>query len=223
MKRSILLILSILLLLCAFHDAEAQEKAPGGLPMDVYYLMPSFTNGTVYFRGKGPAQGKLNICAVDNTLRFLDNNGKELAAGQADNIYRVKIDTAVFMFSNDMFYRMYPVSGDMGIALKREVQIIRDQKQGAYGTVSRTESIREYNTIYADGVAYDLRKDKEYPYKVSEYLFIYKGDDVFTVNKKNLRKLFPEQKAEIDAWFKDGGSVPDTVDGLKEFLRQWAQ
>ena len=208
--------------LCAVSAAgsRAQESVRGMTP-EVYYLMPEFQEGTVYFRGKAPAQGKLNICAVDNTLRFLDNDGTELSASQSDNIFKVKIDTVVFMLCQNVFYRLYPVSMDMGVARRRDVHIIKDAKQTAFGGVSQTQAIREYGTIYADGVAYNLNTAKEYPYRMSETLYIYYGDEVYPVNKKSLRKLFPDKKAEIDSFFKSGASVPESVEGLQALLSSW--
>lgn len=212
-------LLSLLLSVAPFV-AGAQESDRGMTP-EVYYLLPEFQEGTVYFRGKAPAQGKLNICAVDNTLRFLDKDGTELSASQSDNIFKVKIDTVVFMLCQNVFYRLYPVSMDMGVARRRDVHIIKDAKQAAYGGVSQTQAIREYGTIYADGVAYNLNTAKEYPYRMSETLYLYCGEEVYPVNKKSFRKLFPDKKAEIDAFFKSGASAPDSVEGLQALLSSW--
>lgn len=132
--------------------AGAQEKGSSGIPKETYYLMPEFAQGTIYFIGQGPAEGKLNICAVDNTLRFLDKSGKEVVAA---------------------------------------------------------------------GVLHELETDKHYPYEVSETLFLYKGDTVFPLNKKNLKKLFPKKKSEIDAWFKAGNRLPETVPDSVALLAQF--
>ncbi len=51
-------------------------------------------------------------------------------------------NTVAFIHYDDIYYRMYPVSIDMGVALQREVKILRDAKQGAYGTTSQTSSIK---------------------------------------------------------------------------------
>lgn len=212
-------LLSLLLSVAPFV-AGAQESDRGMTP-EVYYLLPEFQEGTVYFRGKAPAQGKLNICAVDNTLRFLDKDGTELSASQSDNIFKVKIDTVVFMLCQNVFYRLFPVSLDMGVAGRRDVHIIKDAKQTAFGGVSQTQAIREYGTIYADGVAYNLNTAKEYPYRMSETLYLYCGEEVYPVNKKSFRKLFPDKKAEIDAFFKSGASAPDSVEGLQALLSSW--
>lgn len=214
--------LSFLLLLAAAFGAYAQDNSARGIPDSVYYLMPSFGDGIIYFRGQTPAQGKLNICAVDNSLRFLDKNGKELSATQADNIVKVRIDTVMFLRSEDVFYRMFPVTDQLGVALRKEVKIKIGEKQGAFGTTSQTSSIRQYNSVYADGALYDLENGKTYPYEVSESICLYKGDTVFPLTKKNLKKLFPSKKEEIETWSKAGNELPQTVDQAVMLLQGWA-
>ena len=185
--------------------------------------MPTFMQGTVYIRGQGPAQGKLNICAVDNTLRFIDDNGTEMAAASHDNIIKVFIDTVAFVRHQNAFLRLCPVAGDMGIAVKREVRIVTDAKQGAYGGTSQTSAINEYSSLYAEGGIFQLNKNRKYPYKVSESLFVYNGDTVLVPTKNNLRKLFPDKKDEVDAYFKSKRSFPDNMDEARALISQWSR
>lgn len=207
------------LLLCL--PLGAQEQTRGGIPADVYYLMPSFGQGMIYFRGQLPAQGQLNICALDQTLRFLDKSGKELAASNMENILKVQIDTVSFLRFEDAFYRLYPVAADMGVAVMREVKIQANVKQGAYGTTSQTSAIKERSTMYVDGAVYNLTDDKPVAYETSEWLYLYKADEIFPLNKKNLKKLFPARKDQIDAYFKAGNKVPGTVGEVVELIRRW--
>lgn len=219
MRRMARLLLAVLLGLPL--AAGAQETPSRSIPDDVYYLMPSFGKGYVYFIGQPPAEGLLNICALDNTLRFKDKNGQELAATNDDKVVKVMIDTVVFLRNKEVYYRMYPVNGDLGIALKREVQILRDAHQDSYGTVSRTSSVKEYGSILSDGIAYDLG-GKPYPHTVSETLFLYEGLNVHPLTRRTLRKFFPDRKAEIDAYFKAGGTLPDKVEEALPLLKAWA-
>lgn len=209
------------LLLC-FPGLSQEPVRHGGIPDDVFYLMPSFSEGVIYFRGQNPAQGKLNICAVDNTLRFIDKSGSELEATGADNIIRVRIDTVTFLRDQGIFYRMYPVSPEMGVALRREVKVRTDVKEGAYGTTSQTTAVRSYSSVYSDGAIYNLENGKTYPYEVEEEPFLYKGDSVFALSKKNLKKLFPAKKDIIESYFKAGNPVPETVEDTLNLLKQWA-
>ena len=211
--KTLFIILSLL--------AGMQDQGRHGIPEDVYYLMPEFGQGTIYFTGQAPAQGQLNICALDNSLRFMDKSGKELSATNPENIIMVRIDTVTFIRAHDAFYRVHPVSANMGVAVLKEVKITSKAKTGAYGTTSQTSSTRQYNTIYADGAIYNLDEDREVPYEVSELLFIYKGQDVYPLNKKNLRKFFPEKKEAIDAYFATGNPVPDTVEEALKLLKDY--
>ena len=56
------------------------QEAQGNIPTEVFYMLPEFGQGMVYFSDQGSAQGKMNICTVDQTLRFLDKDGQELAS-----------------------------------------------------------------------------------------------------------------------------------------------
>ena len=219
MKR----LLTAFLLLASLTGARAQMNSGKGVPDDVYYLLPSFSQGMVYIRGQGPAQGKLNICAVDNTLRFIDNDGQEMVAGANNDIVKVTIDTVTFIRHQDAFLRVHPVTDDSGIAVRKSVRIIRDAKQGGYGGTSQTSSIKEYGTLYTEGVAIELNTNKQYPYKISEEFFVYSGDSILLPTKNNLKKLFPEKKDEVEAWFKSNRSFPDKLEDASALVAQWAQ
>ena len=213
----------ILLVLSASFALQAQHRGKGDIPEDVYYLMPSFAKGTIIFRGQMPAEGKLNICAVDNSLRYIDSNGEEMSATNADNIVKVRIDTVTFMRRDGIYYRMYPVAVDMGVALRRKVRIIRDAKRSGYDGESHTSAIQSYGTLYANGTMYDLMEDKKYPWESSEELYVYKGETLLPLSKHAFRKLFPSKKAEIDAWFKAGNTLPKAAEEVMPLMKIWAE
>ena len=185
------------------------------MPADVFYLLPEFRQGMVYFSGQGPGQGELNICAVDQTLRFMDK-GEELSSS-ADNILRVVIDTVVFVHVDGAFYRLYPVSDEVTLAYRRDVEILRDVKTGAYGIQSRTSSIREVGSLQSDGMMYTLQSSKSYPYNVKESCYLYVAGNVTPVNKRTIRKLFPARKDDLDVWLKNH-ALPKTLDDTRAFL-----
>ena len=200
--------------------ASAQEESQG-VTAEIYYLMPEFGDGMIWFSNQGPAQGKMNICAEDNSLRYLDKNGQEVVAASIDNVVKVQIDTAVFIRNEGVFYRIYPVSDEIAVAVRRDLDIQRDAQRGAYGGYSRTSSIREYSTLYADGVAYQLEKSQKYPFTLSETCFLYTGGKIASLSKRTLRKLFPQRKDDIDAYLKSG-SLPDKLSDVQAFLKRLA-
>ena len=210
MKRLVSL-LAILAGISAFG-----QEAQGNIPADVFYMLPEFGQGMVYFSNQGPAQGKMNICAVDQSLRFLDKDGKELAS-KAENITKVVFDDIVFVRVDGAFYRLYPVSDGVTLAFRRDVEILRDVKKGAFGTETRTSAIRDVGTFQADGMMYTLQKAADYPYVVSETCFLYRLGNIIAINKRNLRKFFPDRKSDLDAFLKTH-ALPKTLDDTRVFL-----
>lgn len=206
----------VLILALALAGAGAfGQEAQGDIPADVFYLLPEFRPGMVYFSNQGPAQGELNICAVDQTLRFMDN-GQELSSN-ADNINRVVVDDIVFVRIDGAFYRLYPINDELTVAYRRDVEILRDVKTGAYGIQSRTSSIREVGSLQSDGMMYTLQSSKSYPYNVSEACFLYQAGDVTPINKRSLRKRFPARKDDLDAWLKSH-AIPKNLDDTRALL-----
>ena len=205
----------LLLALLAGVPAIGQE-AQGNIPAEVFYMLPEFGQGMVYFSDQGPAQGKMNICAVDQTLRFLDNNGQELSSNAA-NITRVVIDDVVFVRVDDAYYRLCPISDELTVAFRRDVEILRDVRRGAYGTESRTSAIREVGSLQADGMMYTLQRAANYPYHVTESCALYQAGSIVPLNKRNLRKLFPDRKDDLDAWLKTH-AIPKQLDETRDFL-----
>ena len=43
------------------------------------------------------------------------------------------------------------------------------------------------------------------------------------LNKNNLKKLFPDKKDDIDAFFKAGNDIPDKADEALALISQWSR
>lgn len=202
--------------------AGAQESDVNGIPASVYYLMPSFDKGVVYFSGQAPASGLMNICAVDNTLRFLDKNGQEIVADNISSVIKVLINDVWFIRSGGMFYRAYPVTKDFGVAIRRDVNILKEARKGvSSATIAKPSVMMEHSSAYTGGNIDGIDKSGNFPYVVSEAVLIYNNDKVLPIIKKNLKTLFPDKKDEIDAYFKARKPLPRTLDEALEFLSQW--
>jgi len=222
MKTTLKSLLTALLLACVPQVGGAQEASPYGVPTDVYFLMPAFGEGMIWFSDQPPAQGMLNICAEDNTLRFLDEKGQELVASSLDNVLKVKIDSAIFVRQDELFYRVYSISLGVGVGVRRDLMVQRGAQKAAFGGYSKTSSTRGQSTYYADGVGHKLETPASLPYKSFETYFLYTGTRLVPFNKKNLRKAFPERKDDIDAFLKAGNALPDSLPAIRAFVTRLA-
>ena len=200
---------------------SAQEASI--IPEDVFYLMPSFGNGSVVYRGQPPIRGSFNICAVDNTVRFKDADGQELAAEDTD-LVQVSIDNVTFVKDGDHFLRLYPVSEDVSIAVHRNVLVFTDSKTGAYGGQSQTTAVTEYSGFTSEGQLFRLDDVRELPYRVSETASLCRDQSVIALNKRNLQRCFPQSKDAIDEYFRSHKSLPaNDIPAILELCKLWAQ
>ena len=195
MKRIFSLLLTLAL---AASFAHAQVNA--GIPADVFYLMPEMTQGTLLFKDRN-VNGKFNICAVDQTLRFLNEKGVELALDNDADLQQVNFPDVTFLHAEGVYYRLYPVSDAAYVAVKRDVTVMTDTKSSSYGMASSTTAVEEVGMVQSGSHLVSFNDARQYPYKMTETAFLYRNGYLVRWNKKNCIKCFPLKKAEIEAWF----------------------
>ena len=192
-----------------------------GIPADVFYLMPKMAQGTLLFRDKSPISGQFNICAVDNTVRFKDK-GTELAMEEDDSMLEVVIDGIPFLHRDGTFYRLYPVSDDVFLGVKREVLILNDTKMASYGMESNTTAVQTIETVNIPGRILDLSQMKDVPYRMTETAVLYRKGALLAPSKRNLIKCFPDKKAEIEAWFAENKKLnPQDINTVLTLCTEW--
>ena len=218
MKRIFSLLLALSL---AAPFVRAQANA--GIPADVFYLMPEMTQGTLRFKDRN-VSGKFNICAVDQTLRFLNEKGVELALDNDGNLMQVNFGDTMFLHAEGAFYRLYPVSDAAYVAVKRDVTIRTDTKSSSYGMASSTTAVEEVGLVQGDGHLVSFNDARQYPYKMTETAFLYRNGYLVRWNKKNCVKCFPFKKADIEAWFADHKKADDTdIDTVLALCKEWGK
>ena len=212
--------MAVLFGLCA---AFAQETKTG-IPEEVFYLMPKFGTGYVVYEGQAPMRGLINICAIDNSVRFKDSNGQEMAADNPGSIQQVVIDNTSFMRNgNQGFARLVSVApgGEVAVAVKRDVTVMTDSKRGAYGMESQTTAVQEYTGFSSTNRMYMLDEMRDFPYRVSETASLFKDGSFMPINKRNCQRVFPNAKDKIDAYFKDHKNAPSDVNEVIALCKEW--
>ena len=192
-----------------------------GIPADVFYLMPKMAQGTLLFCVYSPINGQFNICAVDNTVRFKDK-GTELAMEEDESMLEVIIDGIPFLHRDGTFYRLYAVSDEAFVAVKREVLIMTDTKMASYGMESNTTAVQTIEAVSIPGRILDLSQMEDVPYRMTETAALYRKGTLLTLSKRNFTKCFPDRKSEIDAWFAANKKInPQDIETVLALCKEW--
>ena len=211
----------ILLFLAVLAAPLLHAQVNVGVPADVFYLMPEMTQGTLRFQDRF-VNGKFNICAVDQTLRFQDEKGMELTLGNDGDLLQVNFGDVMFLHAEGAFYRLYPVSDAASVAVKRDVVVMTDTKNSSYGMASSTTAVEEIGIVQGDGHLVSFNDARQYPYKMTETAFLYRNGYLVRWNKKNCVKCFPFKKAEIEAWFAEHKKADGTdIETVLALCREW--
>ena len=220
MKRMITLAVAAL-----FGAAAALSAQEGkGITKEVFYLMPDMARGSVYFNDRAPATGDLNICAVDNTVRYKDKYGAELAVEIDETLTRVVIDGVIFVPYEGVFLRLYPCGEDVGVAVRRNVLVLSDGKMASYGMESNTTAVTSIVGMSTTGKVFSLEDSLEIPYRMSQVAYVYRDGNIMTLNKRNLQRCFPNAKARIDAWFSENKKLENSdIEKVLSLCREWSE
>lgn len=195
MKR----LVSILLLLCVCTAAKSQS-----LSLDtLFYALPQFGRGTVAFPDGKVQSGNLNICNLDQTVRFIDPAGDTLVIDDSHLVIKVTVGKDVFYRDNHYFIKIVDMAGDVFLGLKKTMVQVNNEQVGAYGMASSTSSITSYSQDGSTGHLYKYVDFRPANWNYTAMYMLYRNGRFYTASKKNFQKCFPGRKAEIEAFFKD--------------------
>lgn len=197
---------------------SAQADFEATLPDSVKYVMPAFGPGNILYKDGGFSRGSFNICTVDNTLRYIDTDESEKVLADPSQVESVSISGVLFLHTQNMYLGVVGDYDDILLCVEKRM-VFDDKKVGAYGTTSATSSIRTVGASTDNGSTFRFSNVK---YQIKETPYLYKKGRVHFPSKKNLIKLFPAKKADIEAYlesnrvdFSDYRQVEALLDQLK--------
>ncbi len=220
MKKALLCLLAAVLCLpSALCQTEGES-----IPADIFYLMPEFGQGTVFFKGRAPFPAQLNICAIDGSVRYKDAAGQERIIQDDGSLTAVSIGDASFIMRDGFLVRQYPLNLSASLVVQRKVDLMADVKVGAFGMETRTAAINNYDNFANGGQFYNLDQVKDQRYRLYETVYLFHGGQFSVFNKRNCQKCFPGAKDAIDAWFKEHRNpTAEDLPAILEACRSWAQ
>ena len=165
------------------------------------YRYPNFKEGKVYFLDGGLSGGKLNYSFISEAMQFISPTGDTLSLADEATIKYIVIENDTFYYDKGYLEGLIN-AGTVKLAIKQKIKFKDTRKIGAFGTASPTLRTENEKTFLGDNrynfiIAEDLIFVKE-----KEYYLNVRFRDFVIVNKKNLNKLFPEKKDNIETFLK---------------------
>ena len=140
-----------------------------------------------------------------------------------DDMTRVVIGGVTFVPYDGAFLRLYPLTGDVSAAIKRNVLLLTDSKTSGYGMESQTTAVSTIMGIEGASKYYLFEDNKDVPYRMSETASLFKDGSFMPINKRNCQRVFPNAKDKIDAYFKDHKNAPSDIGEVIALCKEWAQ
>jgi len=233
-------ILITLTLLGIFSCVNAQEDSSlifipaGKMLSDVItpvkiYRFPNFRQGKVYFRDGTITSATLNYNFLNGHIEFISSNGDTLALvkEQILNLKTVIIDSSRFYYHSVYGYMEQIAGNETGKILKKQdYRVSKREKIGGYEQPSSTNAIESYSSFTsADGSILTslIVKENITLKRVKLYFF---GDEYNTflpANKKNLLRLYPKNKAQLQSYLNKNEVDFNSEADLKNLLLPLSQ
>ncbi len=206
MKKCILTILFAAL--CSFTFAQKvthmyPNKESRIFFDSVKYVNPQFINGVVIFNDGKQAAGKMNISTINQGIHFVDSKNDTLAINTNDAVDRAYINGKLYVKSKFGFIEILEMTENGGVGELKSIIVHSDAQTGAYGLQTQTSTVQTVTSFDETDVNLYLKtkQDKPFAYIKEPYLMI-KGS-IYPFTKKNLAKIFPQKKAQIESYMKE--------------------
>jgi hypothetical protein len=188
------------------------EKFESQFPDSIVYVTPEFAPGRIYYRNGEFSNGVFNIAAIDQTLRFKDDEGKILSIVDNGDVARVTIGNKLFLHLSNGYAEVIDYSPEVFLCVIKRLVFKKDAQKGAFGMRSETTSISSISHVSDDlGSTYILSSTAEH--RRTETLLLYAKKRTYTPSKKSFIKLFPGSKEVIESYLSahdvDFGSLKD--------------
>ena len=213
MKRLLISAFAILVAYTAFAQDDDLDS--------LFYVRPAFTHGIVYMQDGGIQQGNINICNIDQSIRFIDPAGDTLVMEGCEAAVKVTLDKITYYRFRDCFTEMVDFNGTTALGVQRQTVQIENSKAGGF-TSSATSSVESYGVDAMTGLYYKHIEmiPENWKYTCRYVLYDTANNKFYTATKKNFLKMFPAKKDIIEAFCGKDKAALDDPERVKELFNK---
>jgi hypothetical protein len=184
------------------------------------YKYPDFIPGKILFRDGTFADGNFNYNYLNGEIEFLHKDTLAIAKLQMLNIRMLTVGNDTFFY--DKGYLQQVIQTPSGKLLKRQMLVVtKREKIGAYDQPSATSAIESYGSFTDNYGTFmpGLKIKENITLKLrSDYYFGDRFNIFLLANKKNILKLYPNKKDQINAYLKQHPINFKNAEDLKKLM-----
>lgn len=183
---------------------STRENVLNKLPKEVAYVFPDFETATLYYKDDRFSTGRLNICLVDNSIRFINEKGDTLMLTSQENVRELVLNDTLYKTAKNSIIKELATSGDVSLALRFRLKLTEKKEDAGYSSLPPTSTAVSGNVRSLDYSRIDT--DTEFDYKHEKDLIIIDSDKTAPARLSAFIKAFPDRKKEIRAYVKEHGT-----------------
>jgi len=174
----------------------------GTIPDSLLFVLRDFSIGTLILKDGSNQAGKININTYNQEIWFIDAKRDTLTLSKEYEVSMVKIQNTLYKKIHDDYAAILSEDGDYKFGIIKKLSIKEPPKEAAYGGTSDISSVNSISSINDGTGSHLLNRYKNAPYVFSVIPIIIKNSRVYYPTKKNLKKIFPKNKDEIEIYLK---------------------
>jgi hypothetical protein len=187
------------------QTSETFVLKPGEDLFEKYYkdifVYPEFKTGKVYYSNGDSAGGKMNYNRFLEVFEFIDNRRDTLIFAVDDKITYVNIQGDIYYYNKPGFLLCVPgTTTSCKLATKQSIQLKDVRKIGAFGLASNTSKIESLDQLRSEQTHRLVANEEIIFSKEKRYYFGNEKNFFLPANKKNVLKLLPSKKNEIEGY-----------------------
>ncbi len=184
--------------------AVSREDLTNKLPKDVAYWFPDFVEAKVFYHDGRQAHGLLNICMLDNTLRFIDERtGDTLLVSGAESIDRILAGEVLLTQHKGRFLQTLVQYGQIGLAEERIFSFSEPtvDTESGYTLVPPTSTAR-YGSVQNLDYQRIYEFEADVPWELEIRYVLVRDNKIYLAKRASFEKIFSEKKDFIRTFVK---------------------
>lgn len=165
------------------------------------FMLKDFTNAVVKFSNGEMHEAKININALSQSLRFIGPSGDTLSAVDEKKISSVSSGRLLFFKIDNQYIQIINTDGETSLGLARNLNVGSESLTGAYGGKNEVSSIQKIQVFDYENKIEKVVSDATLFFDYRENLFIVHKGKLLLFTRRNLQKLYPNEKEFIEEYY----------------------